>query len=97
MQLSVKDAANLLNVPENTVYRWVKEGVIPAYHINGLYRFNRAELLEWATSRRMELAPEAFREGGDGQPAGGSQSTLADALTAGDVLYQVEEIGRAHV
>jgi len=81
MQLSVKDAASLLGVSENTVYHWVKTGEIPAYRIRGLYRFNRAELLEWATTRRMRLAPEVFRD---------DRATLADALRAGDVLYDVE-------
>ena len=52
MKLSVRDAAVLLNVTEKTIYRWIKQGVIPAYQINDQYRFNRAELLEWATSAR---------------------------------------------
>lgn len=86
MQLSVRDAAGLLNVSEKTIYRWIKQETIPAYRINEQFRFNRAELLEWATSRRIQVSPEIFREG--------EQSTiplpaLSDALKAGGVAYRV--------
>lgn len=86
MQLSVKDAANLLKVSEDTVYRWVKAGVIPAYHLNEQYRFNRSELLEWATSRQMGITGDVF----EGRPAKAPLSSLADALAAGSVLHGVE-------
>lgn len=87
MQLSVKDAAGLLRVSEEVVYQWVKAGVIPAYHINEQYRFNRSELLEWATSRQMDIAADVF---GEEHPARAPQSSLAEALQAGDVLYGVQ-------
>ena len=44
MQLNVRDAAELLFVSEKTIYRWVKQNELPAYKINGQYRFSRAEL-----------------------------------------------------
>ena len=46
MQLGVREAARLLGVSEKTIYRWIKEGRLPAYRINEQHRFNRAELLE---------------------------------------------------
>ena len=52
MRLTIKDLSNILNVSEKTIRRWIKEGSIPAYKINGQYRFNRTEILEWSTSRR---------------------------------------------
>jgi PTS system nitrogen regulatory IIA component len=86
MQLTVRDAARLLNVSEKSVYRWIKEGVIPAYQINDQYRFNRAELLEWATSRKIAVSPEIFAEpeGSDTQPP-----TLSEALRVGGVYYRM--------
>ena len=33
MQLTVKDAARLLQVSERTIYRWLSEGSIPAYRV----------------------------------------------------------------
>src|ERR1700733_3063854 len=62
MKLTVRDAAQLLDVTDRTIYRWIKQGVIPAYQINDQYRFNRAELLEWATSRKISVSPEIYTE-----------------------------------
>lgn len=53
MGLNVRDSAKLLRVSEKTIYRWVQQGKLPAYPVNEQYRFNRAELLEWATSQRI--------------------------------------------
>lgn len=86
MQLSVKDAARLLNVSEKSIYRWIKQEVVPAYRINDQFRFNRAELLEWATSRRIQISPEIFLEdAGNKVPL----PSLSDALKAGGVAYRV--------
>ncbi len=87
MNLSVKSAAALLSVSEKTIYRWIKQEIIPAYKIHESYRFNRAELIEWATSRRMGVSAEAF-----GEPETGSQPlpSLSEALEAGGVFYRIE-------
>jgi PTS system nitrogen regulatory IIA component len=86
MKLMVRDAAQLLMVTEKTIYRWIKQGVIPAYQINDQYRFNRAELLEWATSRKINVSPEIFAEpeGGETPPP-----SLSEALREGGVHYRV--------
>jgi PTS system nitrogen regulatory IIA component len=87
MNLSVKDAARLLSVSEKTIYRWIKQEVVPAYKVHESYRFNRAELLEWATSRRMGVSPEAFAEPEvDSLPL----PSLAEAMEAGGVFYRIE-------
>ncbi len=87
MQLSVQEAANLLNVSTKTVYRWIKQEIIPAYRINEQYRFNRAELLEWATSRRIQISPDIFLED---VPSQFPLPSLTDALRFGGVIYRVE-------
>ena len=86
MKLTVRDAAKLLKVTEKTIYRWIKQGAIPAYQINDQYRFNRAELLEWATSRRLNVSPDIFAEpeGGDAPPP-----SLSEALAAGGIYYRI--------
>lgn len=85
-KLSVRDAAALLNASEKSVYRWIKQGVLPAYRVNDQYRINRAELLEWATARKMHVSPEIFAEPeNDAEPA----PTLEDALRSGGVHYRV--------
>jgi len=87
MNLSVKEAAKLLTVSEKTIYRWIKQEIVPAYKVHESYRFNRAELLEWATSRRMGVSPEAFSEPeADALPL----PDLASTLEAGGVFYRIE-------
>jgi nitrogen PTS system EIIA component len=87
MQLSVKDAAVILNVSEKTIYRWIKQETIPCYRINEQFRFNRAELLEWATSRRIQVSPDIFAEK---DMSSMPLPTLTEALKAGGVSYRVE-------
>ena len=86
MQISVKEAAMMLNVSESALYRWIDHSEIPFYKINDTYRFNRSELLEWATSRGMQISPDMFSEGIDDAP---ELPLLSDALRAGTVMYDV--------
>lgn len=86
MQLGVREAARLLSVSEKTIYRWVKEGRLPAYRVKDQYRFNRAELLELATAQRINVSPEIFHEP---QDPGTSLPALADALAAGGIHYRI--------
>lgn len=85
MQLSVQDAAKALNVSTKTIYRWVKLQIIPVYQINEQFRFNRAELLEWATSRRIPISPDIFLERETVAPL----PSLLDALTRGGIAYRL--------
>ncbi len=94
MQLSVRDTARLLNVTEKTVYRWIKLQTIPAYRVGDQYRFSRAELLEWATARRIPLAPEIFQEDHD---ASAELPSVSLALKAGGLAYRVGGRDRAEV
>lgn len=86
MKLTVRDAASLLEVSEKTIYRWIKSGALPAYRMNDQYRFNRAELLEWATSRRINVSPKIFEEP-EGECA--RLPTVHEALTRGGIHYRV--------
>lgn len=47
MDLKLKDVANLLNVSEITICRWLIEGEIPAYQLKNEYRFDRNEIEDW--------------------------------------------------
>ena len=86
MQLTVRDAAKLLNVSEKTIYRWIKQGNLPAYQVNEQYRFNRAELLEWATSNKINVSVEIFHEP---ENTAAALPGLADALEAGGIFYRI--------
>ena len=50
MDLKLKDVAELLNVSEATVRRWVADGKIPYYRLNQQHRFSRTEVENWVLS-----------------------------------------------
>ena len=91
MNTSAKDAAGLLGVSEKTIYRWIKQEILPVYRVNEQYRFNRAELLEWATSRRMGISPEAFHEP---EVPGTPLPNLIESLETGGIVYRLD--GKTH-
>jgi PTS system nitrogen regulatory IIA component len=85
MELSVREAAGLMNVSERTLQRWIRQSQLPAYKVNDQYRFNRAELLEWATAQGITVSAEIFAE-----PQGqASAPSLAGALRAGGIHYGI--------
>ena len=86
MQLSVRDVSKLLNVSEKTIYRWVNQGILPGYRVNEQYRFNRAELLEWATSRKMNVSASLFDEP---ESNAAPLPDLGEALQAGGIFYRL--------
>lgn len=94
MQLTVKDAARLLSVSEKTIYRWIKQQIIPVYQINEQLRFNRAELLEWATSRRIPVSPEIFLEAERPETP---LPNLTEAIKTGGVAYRLEGTDKSSV
>jgi PTS system nitrogen regulatory IIA component len=87
MKLNVREAARILAVSESQVYRWVESGEIPCDLVNHQPKFSPAELLEWATARRLPVSLELFE---DAEEEGGSEPPrLADALARGGVHHQV--------
>jgi PTS system nitrogen regulatory IIA component len=83
MDLTVRAVASLFNVPEGRVYRWITEDDLPSREVNGQHCFNRTEVLEWATVRRVKFDPDLFRDPANGPVAGES---LVAALQAGGVI-----------
>ena len=53
MDLKIKDVADLLNVSESKIHRWLSSGEIPAYRINEEYLFNRSEIESWVLNYKM--------------------------------------------
>jgi nitrogen PTS system EIIA component len=92
MQLTVRDVSQLLNVPERRVYGWIKEGAIPAQRVNEQYRFHRAELLEWATQRGVEVSGDLFLTAEEGP-----MPSLTDALLAGGIVHRLQGADKAAV
>jgi PTS system nitrogen regulatory IIA component len=92
MHLSVKRVALALSVSEKTIYRWIDQNAIPVHQINDQYRFNTTELLEWASARKMHLAPELLAGTGNGDSP---RPSLKAALELGGVHYRVAGADKA--
>lgn len=86
MTLTVREVAQLLSVSEKTIYRWINKGNLPANQVHEQYRFNRAEILEWATSKKMIVSPEIFAEP---ETRNIPMPSLSEALQNGGVNYRV--------
>lgn len=94
MQLTVQKIAELLEVSEKTVYRWIADQSLPGYRVSGQYRFNRAEVLEWATARKINVSPQIFQEP---ETAGTPLPLLTEALLAGGIHYRVGGVDKESV
>ena len=68
MHLTVADAAALLRTPAKQIYRWIDEGELDCNWFHDQPRFNRTELLEWATARKMPIAVEQFLDDEEDAP-----------------------------
>lgn len=87
MELDLKAAAALMAVPEDTIYRWIKDQGLPGHRVNEQYRFNRAELLEWATAQGVRISPTFFAPP---ESAGRGPASFSSALAAGGIHYGVD-------
>lgn len=94
MQLTVREVTKIFNASENKVYRWIKEEGMPALRIHGQYRFNRADLLEWATSRQIPFS-QGILHAPDEDTA--LPPSLAQALEAGGIFDHVKGIDKEAV
>lgn len=110
MDLKIKDVADLLNVSETTIRRWLVDGKIPAYRLNHQYRFNRLEIEDWVMNQRLGKASissshvhaESEEEEAVSPAAsrGSKQFSLYRAVHKGGVFYNIpgstkEEVIRA--
>jgi nitrogen PTS system EIIA component len=102
MDLKIKDVADLLNVSETTIRRWVSDGKIPTYRINQQYFFSRAEIENWVISHKLDtthgISPFGHRNEVDAltalnssrsSTAGSKQFSLFRAIHKGDVLQNL--------
>jgi PTS system nitrogen regulatory IIA component len=94
MHLTVADVAALLRTSTKQIYRWIDEGELACNWFHDQPRFNRTELLEWATARRMPVAVGQFLDDGGNDP---NLPTLAASLSVGGVHTHVRGADRMAV
>jgi excisionase family DNA binding protein len=54
--LTVKEVAVILNVDEKTIYRLTQKGNLPGFKVAGAWRFQRSDLLQWISTRKLQTA-----------------------------------------
>ncbi|MDD5307521.1 MAG: PTS sugar transporter subunit IIA [Deltaproteobacteria bacterium] len=86
MELTVRDVASLLGLPEQAVYRMAQSGQLPAYQVDSQTRFNNADLLDWVIANKPEMALRVHS-----QLAGcvHGQPQIVEALAAGGVFHGI--------
>lgn len=99
MDLKIRDVADLLNVSETTIRRWLVDGKIPAYRINHQYRFNRLEIENWVMSQKVckgshetslsDANAESAQENISQSSGGSKQYSLYRAVHKGGVYYDI--------
>ncbi len=95
MNLTVREAANMLNVAEEVVYRWIRDKEILVHRVGDHYRFHRAELLEWATARGIHVSSAEFHKS---EPSVTTDAaSFAEALAVGGVHHGVGGADRENV
>ncbi len=87
MQLNVQEVSQLLNVSDKTIYRWVSQGEIPAYKFKDQYRFNEAEILEWAIIRKINISTNLLDAS---ETKNIVTPKLSEVLQNGGIFYRLE-------
>jgi PTS system nitrogen regulatory IIA component len=85
MELRVRDVARLLNISEQTVYRWVRNGSLPAHRVHDQYMFNRVELQEWAALHEHRVSPELLAPNASAEEL----PSLRAAMERGGIFYEI--------
>ena len=68
---SVDEVSEHLGVAQDTIYRWISAGRIPAHRIGRLWKFQLHEVDQWVRDGRTNDEPEpvSAARGTAGQPA----------------------------
>lgn len=85
MMIKAADVAELMQIDEKTVLRWIRKEGLDAVELNGVYHINRVDLLEWATEHGIKVPPSLFVIDDKALDF----PTLAEALAAGGIFCGV--------
>ncbi len=87
MDLKIDDVADLLNVSDATVKKWLSDGNIPSYKLNDEVRFSRTEIEDWIVrndSDTEQSLEERHKTGG------AKQYALFRAVHKGGVIQNAQ-------
>jgi len=95
MELNVKEAADLLNVSEKTIYRMVKSRTIPCSKIGGLWRFSESELISWV--KDSGVTPSAPAIPITPREEESEEISISKLLQKGGIYYRIAGDTKAEV
>ncbi len=84
MDLKIKDIAELIEVPENTVKKWIDSGKIPAYKVKNQFYFNKSEIHEWILVNKIEVSDKILDLKLTSRPV-----IIADLIRDGGIHYEI--------
>jgi PTS system nitrogen regulatory IIA component len=87
MKLDINEAASLLNLPVNTLKRWIRQGRIPVNRAGDTCIFKKEKLYDWAAKNNLSISDKKnFTK----NCAETNNNILSCALAQGKVLYEIE-------
>lgn len=87
MELNIREVAERLNIPIETVQRWVRQGKIPMQNHRGRYSI-RSEMLErWGDECNMKIQPPPTAEAAISEP---EFDGILAAMRRGGVFYALQ-------
>lgn len=95
MDLKIEQVAELLNVSESTIRKWLANGEIPAYKLNHQTCFSRSEIEDWVMKHQLkdELGVSPFSNCPTTKSlsikGGQNQYSLFRALHKGGIFYDL--------
>jgi nitrogen PTS system EIIA component len=84
MRIELREVARLLRISERTIERWVRLGELPAVRVKNQWFVNKVDLLEWATTRGVELEADITRAW-----AAAEEVSVGDAIARGGIHFKV--------
>ncbi|MCD6186349.1 MAG: PTS sugar transporter subunit IIA [Deltaproteobacteria bacterium] len=86
MELTIHEVANRLNLPWNTIERWVRQGRIPMQKSGNIYIMREAVMKKWAEAHNLSffLSKKEIDQEKNLQP-----ENLLPAMQRGSVLYGI--------
>ncbi len=93
MALSINEVAARLNLPLETVHRWVRQGKIPMQRRGGSYVIRREMLERWADEHKLEIQDRSTLEGPKEAEEAEFDSIL-QAMQRGGVFYDIQSADR---
>jgi PTS system nitrogen regulatory IIA component len=92
MDLTVRETAELLKLPEKSVIRLAKERTLRGYKIYGQYHFNRDELNETILKHKIDVSPDVMALVQSSIPV-----NLPDLFSRGGIHYGIRGASVADV